>query len=92
MTTEHEKLDPEPLVSVRKVPDEATATLLVDFLNDQGIEATAVPVQIAWFSTLQTVHHGYWGHVEVLGKDADRARELIEEYLKATPQPESTEE
>ena len=92
MTSEHEKLDPEALVSVRDVPDEAAATLLVDFLKGQGIEATAVPVQIAWFSTIQTALHGYWGHVEVLQKDAARAGELIEEYLKATPQPESTEE
>ena len=82
-----EELAGERLVSIREVPDEATATLLCDFLKSQGIEAVAEPVQISWFSTLETLHHGYWGRVEVLEKDADRARSLVEEYLAATPEP-----
>jgi len=82
---ERKELDREPLVSVREVPDEATAMMLCDFLNSQGIEATAEPVQISWFATVETMHHGFWGRVEVLGKDAARARALIEEYLAATP-------
>lgn len=85
-------LDRESLVSVREVPDEPTATLLCDFLKAQGIEATAAPVQISWFSNLQTLQHGYWGRVEVLGKDAERARALIEEYLAATPEQGPGEE
>jgi hypothetical protein len=89
---DRDDLDREPLVSVREVQDEPTAILLCDFLKSQGIEATAVPVQISWFSTLQTLHHGYWGRVEVLGKDADRARALIEEYLAATPEQGPGEE
>ena|SRR2546426_267024 len=87
-----DELDRESLVSVREVPDEATATLLCDFLKSQGIEAMTVPVQISWFSTLETLHHGFWGRVEVLGKDADRARALIEEYLAATPEQGPGEE
>jgi len=82
----------ESLVSVREVPDEQTATMLCDFLRSQGIEATAKPVQIAWFSTVETLHHGFWGRVEVLGKDADRARSLIEDYLAATPEQGPPEE
>ena len=76
---ERKKLDREPLVSVREVQDEATATMLCDFLKSQGIEAAAEPVQI-------------WGRVEVLGKDAARARTLIEEYLAATPEQGPGEE
>jgi hypothetical protein len=87
-----EGLDEEPLVSVRDVPDEAAATLLCDFLKAQGIEAVAAPVQMPWLSTLETLHHGYWGHVEVLGKDAARARKLIEEYLAAAPEKSPGEE
>jgi len=86
------RLEDEPLVVVREVQDESTATLLRDFLMAQGIEAVAVPVQIPWFSTLESLHHGYWGRVEVLGKDADRARALIEEYLAATPEQGPGEE
>jgi len=81
-----DELAEERLVSIRNVPDEATATLLCDFLRSQGIEASAVPVQMPWFSTLQTLHHGYWGRVEVLGKDQERAKALVEEYLAATPE------
>ena len=82
----------EPLVSVREVPDEQTATMLCDFLKSQGIEAWAQSVQIAWFSTLETLHHGFWGRVEVLGKDADRARALIDDYMAATPEQDPGEE
>ncbi len=88
----HGGLDDESLVSVREVPDESAATLLCDFLRSQGIEAMAVPVQIPWLGTVETLHHGYWGRVEVLGKDADRARALIEEYLEATPEKGPGEE
>lgn len=87
-----EGLDRDSLVSVREVQDEATATLLCDFLKAQGIEATVVPVQISWFSTLESQHHGYWGRVEVLGRDADRARSLIADFLAATPEPGPGEE
>ena len=87
-----EELAGERLVSIREVPDESTATLLCDFLKSQGIEAAAEPVQISWFSTLETLHHGYWGRVEVLERDADRARSLVEEYLAATPEPTPGEE
>jgi len=87
-----EGLDQETLVSVRDVPDEAAATLLCDFLKSQGIEATATPVQMSWFGSLETLHHGYWGHVEVLSKDAARARGLVEEYLAATPEKGTGEE
>ena len=82
----------ELLVSVREVPDEQTATMLCDFLRSEGIEAMAQPVQIPWFSTLETLHHGFWGRVEVLGKDAERARALIEDYLAASPEKGPPEE
>jgi hypothetical protein len=83
----HDDLTDLRLVSIRNVPDEATATLLCDFLKSQGIEARTVPVQMPWFSTLQSLHHGFWGRVEVLEKDEKRARTLVEEYLAATPEP-----
>jgi len=82
-------LDREHLVSVREAPDESTATMLRDFLQGQGIEAAAVPVQIPWFGTIETVRHGYWGRVEVLERDAQRARELIEDFFAAVPEMES---
>src|SRR5207249_10331532 len=62
-TKKHDDLAKERLVSIRNVPDEATATLLRDFLRSQGIEANAVPVQMPWLSTLETLHYGSWGRI-----------------------------
>lgn len=81
-----EGLPREALVSVRNVPDEQTATLLCDFLKDQGIEATAVAVQIPWLATVETLLHGYWGRIDVLGRDAERARVLLDDFFAATPE------
>ena len=85
-TKKHDDLAKERLVSIRNVPDEATATLLRDFLRSQGIEANAVPVQMPWLSTLETLHYGSWGRIEVLGKDQERAKALVEGYLAAVPE------
>jgi hypothetical protein len=92
MTTKHEDPNPDSLVSVHEATDEAEATLLVEFLKSQGIDAEAVPVQNSWLGPVLKAHNPYWGQIEVLGKDADRARELIEDYLRATPQPDAPEE
>jgi hypothetical protein len=75
----------EPLAVVRRVPDEATATLLCDLLRDNGIEATAVSSQMPWFGTIETARRGYWGAVEVLKRDLERAKELISDFYSATP-------
>ena len=83
-----EDLRAEDLVIVWNAPDEVAATAVCDFLRDQGVEAMAVAVQIPWFGGVETLHHGYWGRVEVLSHDAARARALIEDFFKATPEPE----
>ncbi len=78
----------DDLVVVSRVPDEATATLLCDFLGSQGIEAVAVPVQVPWFPGVETLHHGYWGTVEVLSRHAERASKLLQDFAEAEPAPE----
>jgi len=80
------KLPQEAVVSVREVPDEQTAAMLCAFLKAQGIAANAVAVQIPWFATVETLLHGYWGKIEVLGRDAERAATLIDEFLAAKPE------
>jgi hypothetical protein len=91
-SSREEPLQEEALVSVRNVPDEQTATLLCDFLRSQGVEATAVAVQIPWLGTVETLLHGYWGRIEVLGRDAERARALLEDFFAATPEAGPEEE
>jgi hypothetical protein len=78
----------ERLVAVRKVADEATATMLCDFLRDNGIPAAPVAKQIPWLPGVETFHRGYWGEVEVMESDADKARLLIQDFYAAEPQSE----
>jgi hypothetical protein len=80
---------PEDLVPVHEVPDEAAGTILVDFLRDQGIDATLAPVEISMLPGVESAGHGYWGHVAVLERDEPEARALIREYLSS---PQSTEQ
>lgn len=78
------------LVRVRNLPDEATGTMLADFLREQGIEATVQPVQIAWMPGVETMSHGYWGQLEVLERDAVRARALIDDFYAARPEADAS--
>lgn len=76
---------PEELVRVHDAPDEATGTMLADLLREQGIDATLKPVEISMLPGVESVGHGYWGTIEVLERDEDRARNLIREYLSSKP-------
>jgi hypothetical protein len=78
----------ERLVSVRQVPDETTATLLCDFLRENGVPATPVAMQIPWLPGVETFQRGYWGAVEVMERDEERARALIEDFYAADPVPD----
>ena len=78
----------ERLISVRRVPDEQTATLLCDFLKSNGVAATAVAMQIPWLPGVETFRQGYWGHVEVLEHDVDKAKALIDDFYAGEPQEE----
>ena len=80
--------DDERLVSVRRVQDETTATLLVDFLRSNGVPATAVAMQIPWLPGVETFRQGFWGHVEVMEHDADRAKVLIDDFFEGDVQDE----
>jgi hypothetical protein len=78
----------ERLVSVRRVQDETTATLLVDFLRSNGVPATAVAMQIPWLPGVETFRQGFWGHVEVMERDAEKALALIEDFYAGDVQDE----
>ena len=78
----------ERLISVRRVQDETTATLLVDFLRSNGVPATAVAMQIPWLPGVETFRQGFWGHVEVMEHDAERAKVLIDDFFAGDVQDE----
>ena len=79
----------ENLVAIFGVPDEAAATMLRDFLAEQGIESTAVSGQIPWFGTIVAAQKGYWGRIAVMEHDAVRARALIEDFYAGRPEPDA---
>ncbi len=81
-----EKPSEERLVSIFGVPDEATATLLRDFLAGQGIESTLVSAQIPWFGTIESARKGFWGRIAVLEHDAAKALSLIEDFYAGQPE------
>ena len=83
MTHRENKETKQRLVRVADVWDEATATLLCDFLKEQGIDATAVSSQLPAFGMIERAGSGHWGYVEVLEHDADRAKELIRDFFAA---------
>jgi hypothetical protein len=74
------------LVSVRRVHDEATGLMLADFLRDQGLEVNIHAVRMPWLGGVELMQRGYWGHVEVLEKDAARARALLDDFYAARPE------
>lgn len=76
----------ERLVSIFGVPDEASATVLIDFLKGQGIESTLVSAQIPWFGTIEANRKGYWGRIAVLEGDAVRARGFIDDFYAGRPE------
>jgi hypothetical protein len=76
---------PEELVRVHDVPDEATGTMLADFLREQGIDAALQPVEISMLPGVESVGHGYWGKIEVLERDEARAKTLIRDFLASRP-------
>jgi len=80
------------LVSVRRVDDEATGLMLAEFLRDQGIEANVHVVRMPWFGGVESLERGYWGHVEVLEREADRARSLLDDFYAARPEPDPEED
>jgi hypothetical protein len=95
MTADHRNEESEEteeqLVRVADVWDEAAATLLCDFLNQQGIRATAVSAQIPAFGLIERAGSGHWGYVEVLEHDAARAKVLIRDFYAGQPEGGSGE-
>ena len=86
MTHRENKETKQRLVRVADVWDEATATLLCDFLKEQNIDATAVSSQLPAFGMIERAGSGHWGYVEVLEDDAARAKELIRDFFAARPE------
>lgn len=75
--------DDSKLVEVFVAPDELMATMVKDMLESERIDATVRSDQIVWYDSIAKAGRGYWGKVFVRSEDEERAKELVEEFLKA---------
>ena len=80
MNEEPLSLNDENLVTVAERPDEGGAAIIVAVLADEGIKSVATGGFTAGFRA----EAPGWVLVKTLGRDADRAKEIIEQ-LKAEP-------
>ncbi len=75
----------EELVSVYEPPDQMAAMAAAARLEEQGIEAVVKSEQIAMYDGLAMMMRPRWGKVLVLGKNRQRAREILEDLLEQPP-------
>lgn len=80
-------LEPDPgrgeeLVTVYEPPDQMAAMAAAARLEEQGIDAVVKSEQIAMYDGLAMMMRPKWGKVLVLGKDRQRASEILEEFLE----------
>jgi hypothetical protein len=89
-----QQLESEKLVEIHRAANEWRANILVGYLRDNGIEASWEVIPSRARAALRA---GYCDpdstcRVFVLEHAADRARQLIEEYLAASPNERMLEE
>jgi hypothetical protein len=87
--------DKEALVQVYGPDTEAEAGMIISLLQGEGIQAELYPSwekKAAMWWKLFSDAGGNWGAVVVLEHEAERARELIKNFLQAQPEvPPETE-
>jgi hypothetical protein len=71
------------LVVLTEVPDEITAMLFRDMLDERGVVANIHSEEIAAFPGAEKNIAGCWGEIVVREEDYDKARKILDEYLAA---------
>ena len=72
------------LKRVHIAPDEFTAITLREILSGHDIKAMIRRFETIWLDGLPKMMKGGWGEVLVDEADAEKAEELIEEFLSAS--------
>jgi hypothetical protein len=78
--------EPEPycgLAAIAEVYDETAAIFYCDMLSQAGIDATYRSFSVPGYGDIVRELEPFWGEVLVLDKDADKAEQIITEYLKS---------
>ena len=78
-------VEPNDLVSAKKVPEEADAIRLKAFLENAGIRCEIFSYHASAYDGLM-LHPGYWGwgEVRVLARDLERAEAIIADIESST--------
>ncbi|MDI6738785.1 MAG: DUF2007 domain-containing protein [Candidatus Edwardsbacteria bacterium] len=76
------------LAAVYEAPDQFMAATVESLLRHEGISAVTRSRQMPMYDGLAMMQHPVWGTVLVLERDAERAREIVEEYLRSIPTAE----
>ncbi|MBN1433649.1 DUF2007 domain-containing protein [Candidatus Fermentibacterales bacterium] len=77
------ELDQEKLVPVFEAGSEFEALSVQAFLEEEGLEAAIMDLQIPMLDGIAMVRDPRWGLVMVLERDESRARELVAAYLES---------
>ena len=69
-----------------QIPELRGDEALMELLGT-SVEANVHTVRMPWLGGVELMQRGFWGHVEVLEHEADRARSLLDDFYAARPEP-----
>ncbi len=80
------------VVTIFEAEDEMQCRMIAALLEQEGIDYLINSNQVPMFDGVMTKLRGFWGRLQVLESDAERAKRLIAEFLAAQPiEPEETD-
>lgn len=72
----------DDVVVVYRPPNMIVANMMKGVLEDEGIEVSLRSLQMPMYDSTYQTATGCWGEILVRKEDADKARKIIEQYLK----------
>jgi len=82
----------DKVVTIFEAEDEMQCRMIAALLEQDGIDYLINSNQVPMFDGVMTKLRGFWGRLQVLEGDSERAKRLIADFLAAQPiEPEETE-
>lgn len=72
----------DDVVAVYRPPNIIVANIIKGVLEDEGIEVSLRSLQMPMYDSTYQAATGCWGEILVRKEDFDKARKVIEQYLK----------
>ena len=70
------------MIKVFEAPDELAAITLREMLEEEGIPVFVQSYQVPWYDGIMRVAKGFWGRLLVRDEDAERAKEIVEDFVR----------